>query len=377
MSVTDRSPRPVRGGRRLRPGVVVAVLAVLALAMTACTRDAESTGQEVSDSRAAAASAGGASGSVASGAKAEDAVPDGFKDCADEWTGQSYHLCLWVMNNTLNLVPNADPSVQPAAVPAVTYRFDSLDIPGGYGIKKDSGGDPPNNQGPGVFYWDFGCRASCGPEATVGYKVPDDAPYADSFSVWANVEAGYGDDRWECRGPRLYTVCLGHSKHSDEGDYSVGVTYSNRPFLVQIASQLPAGVTFTKTTENSGNVALKGDLKAPEVFPVFTDGKSDRTRPTAWVGGFQQIGRTSTWSASYELSNTGAAKLDRAVVTVNVAMDGNGNPVMPRVVDGKTVTGDPSSTWCDVSKGGSTTNLTCAVTARAGNPDLFSFLIRS
>jgi hypothetical protein len=329
----------------------------VALLAVACTNDVEESGQPVSEEQ------------PASGAVASDRQPDGYGSCEDKWTGQSYHLCVWILNATYGFQARTAEQIaageQPQATAGTTYRFEGIDQP--WGSRHDGGGGPSDQRSGETYYWGFGCRASCGPEVTLKYTV--NSPYKDAWSLWGNVEAGPGDDSFDCRWGQ-YTSCTGRSMHSDEGDYSVGATYTNRPYLVQIDSSVKGTLTRTSaTTSNLMTISEGSDpLTAPQTMVV-----GDRSRSVAWVGGFMEVGKPSNVYMSYALSGNGG--LDRTTIKMNAAFDKDGNPA-PTKYDGqgKVITSDPATTWCEVIKVGQA-NLSCRVNSAAGNPDVISFTL--
>lgn len=364
-----------RAGRRLRiiRSVIVTTVALAAIA-SACTQDIETTSGDDTGTNGdsgvvtsvvdAAGMNGGTSGAIAS-----DRVPDGYKACDDRYTGQSYHLCVWVLNATYGFTPRSASEIaagsQPSATAGTTLRIESVDQPWG---NRDVGPGGPEDQAPNrTVYWTFGCRSTCGPEVTINYRT--NAPYEDNFSLWANVEAGPGDDGWDCRWGR-YTACAGRSMHSDEGDYSVGATYTNRPYLVQIDSAVRG--TLTRTTYTTGNL-MAIDSGSDPLTPPDKIEVADRTQKSVWMGGFMEPGKNSNFAMSYRLTGNGG--LDGSTIRMNAAFDPNGNPVPTRYdATGKVVAGDPTTTWCEVIKVG-TANLSCRVNSVAGNPDIVSFTL--
>ena len=363
-------PQLRRPGHRRWPLVVA--LCSIALLAGACTSDEDFVA--AGDGSASPSEQGGASGSIAS-----DRTPDGYAACPDEYTGQSYHLCVWTLNESYGFAPRTDEQkqqgVQPQATAGTTIRHIRNDIPWG---NQDAGGSGPADQTSGsTFSWRFGCRSVCGPEVTISYDMASSAPYKDEFSLWANVETGSGDDGYSCRTGR-YTWCTGRSQHSDEDDYSVAATFTNNPFLVQIDSTIRG--TLTKTSETSGNLTVLSSgsdpLTAPQTIQVVAPTPPAPPTPSSkisWIGGFLEVDRESNYSVSYKLSGNGA--LDGSSIRMNAAFGRDGSPIATKYdPTGKAITGDPRTTWCEVIKVGSA-NLSCRVNSVSGKPALVSFTL--
>ncbi len=364
--------------RTVRAGVLA--LAVLAVVAGACTSDDRfvAAGSDVPTTEVGTLdtpATDGGSGGEASGTIASNRKPDGFGACNDEYTGQSYHLCVWTLNESYGFQPRTAEekaaSLQPKATAGTTIRHTGIDLPWG---NRDAGGAGPADQTAGTtFSWRFGCRSVCGPEATIKYDIPEGQAYKDQFSLWSNVETGPGDDSYNCS-PGRYTSCSHGSMHSDEGDYSVWATFTNNPFLVQIDTTVKG--TLTKTSETTSNLMLRDGgtdpLTAPQTITVPTN-----VIPTpstiAWIGGFQEVYKDSNYAVSYKLS--GSVGLDGSTIRMNAAFDQSGVPVATKYDStGKAITGDPRSTWCEVIKVG-TANLSCRVNSVAGKPAIVSFTL--
>ena len=360
--------RPAR--QRIRLPLLIAVwsVAIVAVVAGSCTSDENfvASGDEVSG----ATDTGGATGSITS-----DRAPDGYTTCPDRYTGQSYHLCVWTLNESYGFAPRTaeqrQQGAQPQATAGTTIRHVRNDIPWG---NQDEGGSGPADQTSGsTFSWKFGCRSVCGPEVTISYDMASSAPYKDEFSLWANVETGSGDDGYACRTGR-YTWCSGRSQHSDEGDYSVGATFTNNPFLVQVDSTVKG--TLTKTYETSGNLMVltsgADPLTAPQQIVVPTS-PTPPPSTISWIGGFLEVDRESNYSVSYKLTGNGA--LDGTSIRMNAAFGRDGSPVATKYdATGKAITGDPRTTWCEVIKVGSA-NLSCRVNSVSGKPSIVSFTL--